>query len=204
MILCNPNAGYYEYVYYQSDWLDFYVSQGVNVVLWNYRGYGRTTGTPAPAKLKQDGEALVAYLRKYKKVGQLGAHGESLGGAIAAHMAKSCNLDFVFADRSFWSLTDVARANFGFVAYLTLYCFTGWKADASWDFIFSKCYKVVSSDPQDTLINDLASLKTGVAVKLLETQGLELAEGIQAPKLNLRKYHHILDRHQTKQMHRAL
>ena len=66
-------------------------------------------------------------------------------------------------------LTDVARNNFGFVAYMTLYCFTGWKADSSRDFVFSKCYKVVSSDPQDTLINDLASLKTGIAVKLLET-----------------------------------
>jgi hypothetical protein len=26
----------------QSEWLDYYVNLGVNLVVWNYRGYGRS------------------------------------------------------------------------------------------------------------------------------------------------------------------
>jgi fermentation-respiration switch protein FrsA (DUF1100 family) len=116
-------------------------------VLWNYRGYGRTKGRPSPASLKKDGEAIIAHLRKHYKAEKIGVHGESLGGAIAAHMAKQCNLQFMYADRSFWSLVDVAKRNFGTLPWLVLYLITWWKCDAAWDFIFAKCYKVISSDP---------------------------------------------------------
>ena len=40
MIYCNPNAGYYETLFFDSEWIDFYLQQGVNICLWNYRGYG--------------------------------------------------------------------------------------------------------------------------------------------------------------------
>jgi pimeloyl-ACP methyl ester carboxylesterase len=122
---------------------------GINVVLWNYRGYGRSTGVPTPDKLKKDGEMLVHHLRRNKKVGKLGVHGESLGGAVAAHIARNCNLDFLFADRSFWSLGNVSKFMFGWVVWALFRLFTKWDCDASWDFIFSNCYKVISSDPHD-------------------------------------------------------
>jgi hypothetical protein len=37
IIFCNPNAGYYEFIYYQSEWVHFYTSLGCNVLVWNYR-----------------------------------------------------------------------------------------------------------------------------------------------------------------------
>lgn len=46
MILCGPNAMYAEQVQYQSDLLDFYVDNGINVMIYNYRGYGLSQGTP--------------------------------------------------------------------------------------------------------------------------------------------------------------
>jgi len=41
-------------------------------------------------------------------VKQLGVHGESLGGMIAVHVAKTKNTDFLLADRTFSSLSEVA------------------------------------------------------------------------------------------------
>jgi hypothetical protein len=38
----------------------------------------------------------------------LGVHGESLGGMIATHIAKNMSVEFLFADRTFSSLSDVA------------------------------------------------------------------------------------------------
>jgi alpha-beta hydrolase superfamily lysophospholipase len=48
MIFCNPNAGFAEYFQYQSDWLDYYVNMGINVFVWNYRGFGLSEGIPSP------------------------------------------------------------------------------------------------------------------------------------------------------------
>lgn len=56
MLFCNPNACFYEYLYYQTEWVDFYVNMGVNVVIWNYRGYGRSqSGSISPTAFMKDG-----------------------------------------------------------------------------------------------------------------------------------------------------
>lgn len=47
VLYCNPNAGHYEcatHAPFSSDWVDLYTSLGCDVMLFNYRGYGRSTG----------------------------------------------------------------------------------------------------------------------------------------------------------------
>lgn len=49
VLYCNPNAGHYEcstHAPFSSDWVDLYTSLGCDVLLFNYRGYGRSTGRP--------------------------------------------------------------------------------------------------------------------------------------------------------------
>ena len=31
----------------QSNWLEFYEKCGINILIWNYRGYGESEGTPS-------------------------------------------------------------------------------------------------------------------------------------------------------------
>jgi len=39
----NPNAVFYEYLNYQTEWLDFYTKKlKVDLVVFNYPGYGRS------------------------------------------------------------------------------------------------------------------------------------------------------------------
>lgn len=42
VIICNPNALFYHHMVNSpnSYWLSFFLKKGVNVVGWNYRGYG--------------------------------------------------------------------------------------------------------------------------------------------------------------------
>ena len=162
IIYCNPNAGFYEFCYFQSEWVEFYIQQGVNVMLWNYRGYGRSKGKRSLSIYKKDAEALVSYLRRVKGVRKLGVHGESLGGSVACHIARTCGLDFLFADRTFTSLEDVALFNFGKVAYWGLRLFSKHESVVADDFLSVTCYKVLSADPMDMIIPDLSSLKSGV------------------------------------------
>lgn len=47
VILCLPNAMPYEVAFYEQWLLRFFLERGCYLVLWNYRGYGRSTGTPS-------------------------------------------------------------------------------------------------------------------------------------------------------------
>ena len=43
VMFCNPNAIFYEYIAYQTDWLRYYTQElGLNMIVFNYRGYARS------------------------------------------------------------------------------------------------------------------------------------------------------------------
>lgn len=44
VIIFQPNGAFYELLCYDSQLLEFYTNKGVTVVVWNYRGYGRSPG----------------------------------------------------------------------------------------------------------------------------------------------------------------
>lgn len=166
MLICNPNAGYFEFSYFQSDWLEFYLSRDIDVFLWNYRGFGKSTGRPTIENIIEDGKVIVNYLRNERHVAKLGIHGESLGGCIAIHLAEACVCDFLFADRTFGYLTDTIYFNLGRFAY---FCFklSGFKdAESITPYLKLPCFKVLASDPLDKVIPDIASLKCGIASRI--------------------------------------
>ena len=105
MIMCGPNAMYAEQTQYNSDMVDFYIENGINVLVYNYRGYGLSQGTPNIKDLRQDGETVAMYVRQ--RVGayaRVGVHGSSIGGVVATHLARKGLVEFLFADRTFRSL----------------------------------------------------------------------------------------------------
>lgn len=63
VVLCNPNAGYYEYLLYESEWVEYYTRRNINIVVWNYRGYGESGGSPSTNAILRDGEAIVDHIR---------------------------------------------------------------------------------------------------------------------------------------------
>ena len=49
--------------------------------------------------------------------------------------------------------------------------FTGWwNTDLTRDYVFTSCYKVLSADTNDEIIHEGASLKSGVANQIIETE----------------------------------
>jgi fermentation-respiration switch protein FrsA (DUF1100 family) len=62
---------------------------GVNVFTYDYRGYGKSEGRPGEEGTYLDGEAAIEWLnRRGFSDPQIVAHGESLGAAIAAELAR--------------------------------------------------------------------------------------------------------------------
>jgi hypothetical protein len=172
MILCGPNAEQCEMIQYNSELLNFYLNNGINVMVFNYRGYGLSEGTPSVWKIKQDAETVALYVRQ--RVGQnakIGVHGRSIGGVVASHLARKGLVNFLFADRTFMSLNEVASAMLGTWAGYGLPILTGWfNTDVTSDYVFSSCYKVLGAANNDEIIPEAASLKTGVAKMIIQNE----------------------------------
>lgn len=169
VVWCNPNAGYYETMVYEAQWLDFYVSQGCSLFLWNYRGYGRSAGRPSPSSLASDVDSILDFLRG-RGATQIGVHGRSIGGIAACHLVSARHASavrFLVTDRTFSSLGCVARCTFGGWAEKCL-ALAAVSADNFKGFSAATCYKVMICDPRDQVVPDLAALRTAVATAALE------------------------------------
>ena len=87
---------------------------GINVLLFDYRGYGRSEGRPSEQGLYADAEAALRTM-----IGQPEAagkpivyYGESLGGAIATELALRQPPSALVLQSTFTSLPDMAQRMF--------------------------------------------------------------------------------------------
>jgi alpha/beta superfamily hydrolase len=82
---------------------------GHNVLVFNYRGFGRSEGIASENGFYRDAEAAYQYLRDIKglKDDQIVAMGYSLGSAPATDLSSYHKID-LFLDRAFSSMKDVA------------------------------------------------------------------------------------------------
>ena len=87
LLLCHANAGNMGLRLPMANSLRAALS--ANIIMWDYRGYGASGGEPEEAGIKRDGEAVLAWARALPEVhpGRLFVVGESLGGAVAVHIA---------------------------------------------------------------------------------------------------------------------
>jgi fermentation-respiration switch protein FrsA (DUF1100 family) len=85
---------------------------GFDVSLFDYRGYGRSTGNPTEEGTYEDGRAA---LRSLGDTAGLVFLGESLGGAIALQLALESPPRGLILQSAFTSLRDVARRHYPFV-----------------------------------------------------------------------------------------
>jgi hypothetical protein len=163
VLLCSPNAGFYEFTYFQSDWLEFYLSRDINVILWNYRGYGLSKGSPFIRDLVKDGVCILKYYKEKYSLNKIILHGESIGGCIAIQICKHLQVDFLLADRTFGNLSDVVRFNYGIFSYYLFKLLRIPDINNTEIFLKFPNHKLITFDPHDSIIADYISLKSAVA-----------------------------------------
>ncbi len=66
-----------------------FLEAGISVLIWDYRGFGRSAGQPSEEGLFQDGAAAWSWLQERAAVDSLPSAmlGKSLGSAVAIHRA---------------------------------------------------------------------------------------------------------------------
>lgn len=93
------------------------VRLGVRVFIIDYRGYGRSEGTPSELGLYQDADAAWKYLTEVRghDPSEIVIFGKSLGGAPAIYLAEKAPAAGLIAQSTFTSIPDVARYHFPIV-----------------------------------------------------------------------------------------
>ncbi len=83
----------------------------LDVLIFDYRGYGKSKGRPSENGLYLDAEAVYDYLRNKKKIPprKIIGYGESLGGAVIAELALRRELGSIIMESSFTSVPDMAK-----------------------------------------------------------------------------------------------
>ena len=87
---------------------------GVDVLIVDHRGYGRSEGMPTQANLEADGVVAFDYLSGTMGVApsRIIVHGQSLGSFIAGHVAAERPAAGVVLESSATTAEDWVNANF--------------------------------------------------------------------------------------------
>ena len=160
--------------------------------MWNYRGYGRSKGCPKPQLIQEDAEVIIDFLRKELKIQKIGVHGQSLGGVLACHLADKCNLDFLCADRTFYSLSQIVSYSFNSFAAKFFQFVCNWNENIALKYTRSKCYKVVTYDPKDEIINYMSSLQTGILKEVIHDRISNKINDFQPKMIDTGKFQRFL------------
>jgi hypothetical protein len=87
---------------------------GVNVLALDYRGYGKSEGSPDEAGIYRDAEAAYRYLTEIRQFQpkNIVVYGQSLGGAVAIDLASRHACGSLIVESSFTSGREMARRAF--------------------------------------------------------------------------------------------
>jgi hypothetical protein len=107
LLFAHGNAGN---ISHRLDSIQVFHDLGLNVLIFDYRGYGQSTGKPGENGTYRDAEAAWAYLTETRGIdsGKIILFGRSLGAAVIADLATRTEPAGVILESAFLSVPDMA------------------------------------------------------------------------------------------------
>jgi uncharacterized protein len=114
ILFFHGNAGN---ISHRLDSLQIFNRLGLSVLIFDYRGYGRSTGRPSEAGTHEDARAAWRHLVEERGVpaGRIVLFGRSLGGAIAARLATEHRPRALILESTFRSVPALAAEIYWFL-----------------------------------------------------------------------------------------
>jgi len=111
LLIFHGNAGN---ISHRLPWIELLYPLELNILIIDYRGYGRSGGAPFEKGLYMDGDAAYDWwLKDRAHTGEkLVLLGESLGGAIAVDLASRSRVSGLILQSTFTSAKDMAKTLF--------------------------------------------------------------------------------------------
>ena len=113
-LLCHGNSRNISYCVRD---MSMFHGLGLNVFIFDYRGYGKSEGRPSEKGTSLDAEAAWDYLERKRGVlpRDIVICGRSLGAAIAGRLAAERNPGALVLESGFTSLTDMGRIRYPYL-----------------------------------------------------------------------------------------
>ncbi len=114
VLFFHGNAGN---ISHRINYLTMFKQLGYNTLLFDYRGYGQSSGTPSESGTYLDAQAAWRYLIEIQGIGpeRIVLFGESLGGAVAAWLAAREKPGLLALVSTFTSAPDLAAEIYPFL-----------------------------------------------------------------------------------------
>lgn len=106
-ILCHGNGGN---ISFHQEMATILADNGYGILLFDYRGYGKSTGSPSEIGTYTDAESAINYLNNNENINnsQIITWGHSLGGAVALELATKHKFKAIILSSTFTSVQDMA------------------------------------------------------------------------------------------------
>lgn len=114
VLFFHGNAGN---ISHRINYLEMFKRLGYNTLLFDYRGYGQSSGVPSEPGTYLDAQAAWRYLTETRGIApaQIVLFGESLGGAVAAWLAVQEKPGLLALASTFTSVPDLAAEIYPFL-----------------------------------------------------------------------------------------
>jgi pimeloyl-ACP methyl ester carboxylesterase len=90
----------------------YFTKYNYDVVVWDYRGYGKSTGALSEQAIYNDAQYLYDYFKQQYDVDKIVLYGRSLGSAATSFLAAHNPSQQVILETPFYSIPDVAQHRF--------------------------------------------------------------------------------------------
>lgn len=119
ILFCHGNAGN---ISHRLDNIKLLTEQNMQVFIFDYRGYGKSSGKPYETGLYKDGLAAYDFLANQRNVSpeRLILFGRSLGAAISIEIALKRNVSAIILESAFTSSRGMAKTLFLFKIFAPL------------------------------------------------------------------------------------
>lgn len=114
ILFLHGNAGN---IGHRLDKVEILAKRGLNLLIVDYRGYGKSQGRPSEYGLYLDAKAAYSYLVNNRKIkpGQIILYGESLGCAVVVDLASKVKSKGLILEGAFSSGRDMAKIIYPFL-----------------------------------------------------------------------------------------
>jgi alpha-beta hydrolase superfamily lysophospholipase len=89
-----------------------FLEQGFDVLIQDYRGYGKSTGSISEKALQRDAQLIYNSLRKVYQENEIIIYGRSIGSGVATPLAAGNNPGLLILESPFYNLPDLAGSYF--------------------------------------------------------------------------------------------
>lgn len=104
-------------IFYNQERLKIFNELGINAIMFDYRGYGKSEGTiQTEDDLYKDANAIYDYvISQGVSETDIIIWGQSLGGAIAINLAQNKNIYAAIMESTFYSMDEMASKQYWFL-----------------------------------------------------------------------------------------